>query len=496
MNRVLTTALLCALCAAPLAAEPPATAQAPGAAASVRGLDTRANAWTGDFDGMLERRTVRVLVPYSRTLYFNDRGTERGLTADTVRAFERWLNQKYARRLQNRPITVVATPTTRDRLLPGVAGGLGDLAVGNLTVTEERLRLVDFATDPDFPAVKEIIVTGPSSPPVAVAEDLAGRTVHVRRASSYFESLEALNGRLAAAGAAQVNVVLVPDALEDEDMLEMVDAGMLEAIVVDDWKARIWAQVLPRVRLNEEAIVRSGGQVGWALRKDCPKLRAEVAAFMKVVLTKTLVASIIGRDTRYTRRSRNPTEATERRRFQKLMALFEKYGQRYRFDPLMLAAQGYQESRLDQNARSRVGAVGVMQVMPATGNELRVGDIHLTEPNIHAGAKYLDRLISTYFPDAEFDEANRTLFAFASYNAGPANIRRMRALAAKGGLDPNQWFNNVEIVTARRIGLETTTYVRNVYKYYVAYKLMEQTHAAAESAREQLRPSSGEQDRP
>ncbi|HET9598190.1 MAG TPA: transglycosylase SLT domain-containing protein [Anaeromyxobacteraceae bacterium] len=480
--RILTTVFLFALALGPMAARAAPTAG--GAPARVRAFQTRAEPWTGDFEGMLERRTIRVLVPYSRTLYFNDRGTERGLTADIVREFERWLNKKHRKQLKNRPITVLMTPTTRDRLLTGVASGLGDIAVGNLTVTEERLRLVHFETDPDYPTVKEIVVTGPGAPGISVAEDLAGRTVHVRRASSYFESLAALNERLAAAGSPRMNVVAIPDALEDEDVLELVDVGLLDVIVVDDWKARMWAPLLPRIELHEQAVVRDGGAVGWAMRKDCPRLHAEIAEFMKRVVTKTLVASIVHRDARY--RLRNPTEAAERHRFETLMVLFEKYGRMYRFDPLMLAAQGYQESRLDQNVRSRVGAIGVMQVMPATGKELRVGDIRLPEANIHAGTKYLDQLMTRYFSDADFDDTNRTLFAFASYNAGPANIARMRTLAAQRGFDPNQWFNHVEVVTARRIGLETTTYVRNVFKYYVAYKLMDETRQAAVRAREQI----------
>jgi membrane-bound lytic murein transglycosylase MltF len=489
MGRTLTSvAVAAALVHLPCAAT---AAPAPAAASRsdvVRSLAMQVEPWTGDFDGMLERRTIRVLVPYSRTLYFNDKGTERGLSAESVRAFERWLNKKYARTLKRRPITILITPTTRDRLLPDVARGLGDVAVGNLTVTEERRELVDFVTDPDFEAVKEIVVTRAGAPRVRAAEELAGRTVHVRRASSYFESLGALNERLARAGSPLVTLVLVPDALEDEDMLEMLDAGVLDTVVVDGWKARMWAQVLPRIRLEETAVLREGGQIGWAIRKDCPKLRGEVAGFMKAVLTRGFVATVVRRDMRYVRNQRNPTGATERKRFERLMALFRKYGVRYRFDPLMLAAQGYQESRLNQEVRSPVGAIGIMQVMPSTGEELRVGDIRLTEPNIHAGAKYLDRLMTTYFADAQFDDTNRTLFAFASYNAGPARIAAMRAAAAEAGLDPNQWFNHVEIVTARKIGLETTTYVRNVFKYYVAYKLMEQTRAAAESARRGLEP--------
>jgi membrane-bound lytic murein transglycosylase MltF len=250
----------------------------------------------------------------------------------------------------------------------------------------------------------------------------------------------------------------------------------------------MWTQILPRLKLNQQAVLRSGGRIGWALRKSSPGLGAEVLAYLKARVTKGVIASRMNWYLERARRLRNPTEATERTRFQNLLALFEKYGQRYHFDPLMLAAQGYQESRLNQDARSHVGAIGIMQIMPQTGAQLKVGDIRITEPNIHAGAKYMDQLMTMYFADAEFDETNRTLFAFASYNAGPVNIAKMRNLAAKGGLDPNQWFNHVEIVTAQRIGLETTTYVRNIYKYYVAYKLMTEAHAAEQTARQQLNP--------
>jgi membrane-bound lytic murein transglycosylase MltF len=284
-----------------------------------------------------------------------------------------------------------------------------------------------------------------------------------------------------------VTIVLVPDALEDEDMLEMVDVGMLQAVVVDDWKARMWAQALPRLKLNEQAVLRGAGRIGWALRKSSPRLGAEVLAYMKTQITKGVFASRMDWYMRRVKRLRNSTESAARTRFEKLQALFERFGQRYHFDPLMLAAQGYQESRLNQDARSPVGAIGIMQVMPATGEKLKVGDIRLTEPNIHAGAKYMDQLMTNYFADAEFDETNRTLFAFASYNAGPGNIARMRNLAAKEGLDANQWFNYVEVITARKIGLETTTYVRNIYKYYVAYKLIEESRAAERNAREQLK---------
>ena len=440
-----------------------------------------------DFDGMVERRVVRVAVPFSRTLYFSDKGRERGMTADTVRDFERYINEKYRKELGKRPITVLIKPTTRDKLLADVTNGLADIAAGNLTATDERRKLVDFVAPADQKPVSELVITGPKSQPVASADDLSGRTVHVRKASSYYESLVALNARLQKAGKPPAKLVIVPDALEDEDMMEMVNAGLLEAIVVDDWKARIWAQVLPKIVINEGAAVRSGGLIGWAIRKDSPKLREVIDDYyVKQIKKQNLWAVRLKQYNARIKQIKDSSDKQDTERFAGLLDLFKKYGQTYRFDPLMLAAQGYQESQLNQQAKSHVGAIGVMQVMPATGKELKVGDIRVTESNIHAGAKYMDQLMSRYLGDADFDEANRTLFAFACYNAGPGNIARMRKEAEKRGLDHDKWFNNVELVTAEKIGIETTTYVRNIYKYYVAYKLMLDVQEAQKKAREAM----------
>ena len=251
----------------------------PEPAQTVRRLQISNKPWTGDFDRMLDRRIIRVLAPYSRSLYFIDNGREMGISAENVRDFERWINKKYAKKLGNRPLTVFIICTTRDKLLPGIAQGLGDIAAANLTVTEERLKTVDFASPAAHPRVKELIVTGPRSPKIASTDDLAGKTVHVRKTSSYYESLRALNERFKKVGKPAIELVLVPDALEDEDMMEMVNAGLLQAIVVDDWKAKMWAQILPKIRVNEQAAVRESGRLGWAIRKGSPKLEAEILDF-------------------------------------------------------------------------------------------------------------------------------------------------------------------------------------------------------------------------
>jgi membrane-bound lytic murein transglycosylase MltF len=168
---------------------------------------------------------------------------------------------------------------------------------------------------------------------------------------------------------------------------------------------------------------------------------------------------------------KNATSEKERKKFLALLDLFKTYGDRYKFDYLLMAAQGYQESRLEQNAKSHVGAIGVMQLMPQTGKEQNVGDIRKVEPNVHAGVKYMRFIRNQYFENEPMDDLNKGLFTFAAYNAGPGRIRQLRRETAARGLDPNVWFGNVERLASERIGRETVTYVSNIYKYYLAYRL-------------------------
>ena len=472
------------------AAKPAAqAASVPAAAgkADARSLDIATKAWKGDFDGMLERRSVRFYVPYSRSLYFVDKGRERGISADLIRQFELWVNKKYAAQLGKRPLTAFIVVATRDKMLADLLEGRADVAVGNIKVLPELLKDVDFVAPDEKAASVEILVTGPASPAIASIDDLSGKTVHLREVSSQTLSMKALNERFKQAGKPEAKLVYVPNALEDEDLLEMLNAGLLQAVVVDDWKARMWAQALPKVKVHEDIVLRPKTKMGWAIRKNSPKLAAELTEFYAYYAKQAGGVPALQRQ--YMARVKalkNATATEDQKRLLALVDTFKKYGQQYNFDPLMLAAQGYQESTLNQEAKSHVGAIGVMQVMPATGAELKVGDIHQAEPNIHAGTKYMDQLMTRYFKDAKFDEQNRTLFAFASYNAGPGNISKMRKEAVKRGLDPDQWFNNVEIVTAEKIGIETTTYVRNIFKYYAAYKLVTQAQGAAESAKQQV----------
>ena len=184
---------------------------------------------------------------------------------------------------------------------------------------------------------------------------------------------------------------------------------------------------------------------------------------------------------------KNAASEEERKKFLALIQYFQKYGDRYDVDWLLMGAQGYQESQLNQNAKSSVGAIGVMQLMPATGKEMKVGDITETEANIHAGIKYMRFMIDRYYENEPMTKLDKALFAFASYNAGPARVRQLRQEAAKRGLDPNVWFQNVEYVAAEKIGQETVTYVSNIYKYYIAYRLVLESQTSRKEAVEKIK---------
>ena len=439
--------------------------------------------WTDDFDGMRDRRLVRMLVAYSKTFYFIDKGTQRGSTYELGMLLEKALNAGTKDRA--RPIRVVFIPTSRDQLLPALAAGRGDIAAANLTITPERLELVDFSA-PIAGDVSEILVTPAGTTAPASAEGLSGAKVHVRRSSSYYSSLVGLNTRLKALGKAQVKIVPADENLEDEDILEMVNAGLIPATIVDSHIATFWKQIFETIELHPDVRVRERGEVAWAIRKDSPQLKQVVDAF----IAKNRKGSATGNDilNRYlksTKWVKNATADADMKRFREVTDLFKKYSDQYGFDWLLVAAQGYQESGLDQSTRSRVGAIGVMQVMPATARDRNVNipNIHELEPNIHAGVKYLRFMVNEYFDDPGIDRVNRHLFAFASYNAGPNRIQRLRRVAADEGLDPNKWFNNVEVVVAREVGRETVQYVRNIYKYYLAYKLVVEKTREREAAK-------------
>lgn len=425
----------------------------------------------GDLPAMIERRTIRALVPYSRTFYFLDgEGNQRGLSYAFMQAFEKQFNDKLDNGLLK--VSVVLVPVTRDRLIPWLLEGRGDLIAADLTVTPERAESVLF-TEPLARNVRELLVSGPEAAPVETLEDMAGRSVLVRRGSSYFESLQLANRMLDGNGLAEMQLEIAPSHFEVGDVLELVNAGVVDHAVADEYLAGFWAQVLPDLTVHDDIVLRSGADIAFAVRPESRALKAELDEFLETHRAGTLFGNIqFQRFLEDTRWVTNPVSEKEMARFRQMADLFREYAGRYDLDWLLMTAQGYQESRLDHSVQSSAGAVGVMQLLPTTGAEMEVGDVTELENNIHAAAKYVRFMIDRYYDDPEIAEEDRVLLALASYNAGPRRVRELRAEARGEGLDPNRWFDHVEVIAARRIGRETVDYVRNIYKYYVAYQLI------------------------
>jgi membrane-bound lytic murein transglycosylase MltF len=439
-------------------------------------------AFTGDLDGMVERRLIRVLTVQDPILYFIDRGREVGLTYETVRAFEKALNEK----LGNKVVTVqvVTIPVSRDQVIPGLVSGKGDIAAGMVIVTPERKERVDFSS-PFSTGVREVLVTGGDAPAVSSVDELSSQEVFVRPSSSAAEHLRKLNERLEREGKPPVIVVPAAETLEDGDILEMVAAGLVPATVVEDVVAELYVQAFPTLRRNAD-IASPPVDIAWAFRKGSPKLAEAVNAFVRSHKQGSLAGNVlVNKYLKTTKWVKNAHAEADRQRFESMLGLFKKYGDRYSLDHLLMAAQGYQESGLDQSKRSPVGAIGVMQVMPATARDKAIGipDIENLESNIHAGIKYVRWMQDNFYDEPAISPLDKALFVFASYNAGPGRVAGLRKQAAVEGLDADKWFNNVELVAAKRIGRETVTYVSNIHKYYLAYQMMQARAQLRESAK-------------
>lgn len=425
----------------------------------------------GDLDAMVKRGTIRVLTTVSLGQYYINGVDQSGVTYDLMQRFEKYANQQLKKARARDRIQIIMIPVARDDLLPALVGGRGDIAAARLTATAKRHERVDFGA-PLMTGVKELVVTGPGAPAVNTFDDLAGVAIHVRPSSAYYESLARLDAERRAEGRKPLKIVPADERLEDEDLLEMVHAGLFPAAVADDYVAKFWARVHDDLVVHDDLALRQDGDIAWAIRKDSPQLKALIDGFVPTVAEGTAFnGQLVDRYLKSTKWVTNALGEDEQQRFAQVVDFLKAYADRFGFDWLMIGAQGYQESRLDQTARSQRGAVGVMQMLPSTADDqnIRIRNIEVLENNIHAGVKYLNYLRRTYFDQPNLAAADKVFFSFAAYNAGPGGVAKARKKAKAMGLNPDVWFDNVEIAAGRTLGREPVQYVRNIFKYYVAY---------------------------
>jgi len=425
---------------------------------------------TDDLDAMVKRRTIRALVLYSRSGFFYVNGRPQGIYYEALRAFEQSVNEKLHTGKQ--PVQVTFIPVRPDQVEKALTDGVGDLIAYALTVTPDREQRVAFS--PIETDVKQIVVTGKRFGPVSSLQDLSGKKIFVNPLTTYPANLAKVNDLLRKQGKPPILIESADKNLLDEDLLEMVNAGIVPATVTITDRAKLWASVLPDITPQPNLVIADEGTLGWAMRKNNPKLKAVVDEFAKSHMAGTSFGNTLMR--RYLQNTKwvtDPTTKAQLDAFNQTVIFFKKYASQYDFDYLLVVAQGYQESMLNQAARHD-GAVGIMQVKPsiAAAAPISIPDVTTAENNIHAGVKELHTISDKYFNDPKIDPMNRLLLTFAAYNAGPTRIAALRKQAAARGLDPNKWFGNVELLVSQSVGQVTVQYVSNIYKYYVAYKLV------------------------
>lgn len=420
---------------------------------------------TSDWPEIARRGVLRALVVRDRTNFFVAEGQLRGLEYELCQELEKAIADSPG---SDRPrVDVAFVPVAFDQLLPALAQGLGDFAAAALTITPERERLVAF-TEPYVSSVAQIVVANRAAPPLASLDDLSGRSVCVALGTSYVESLGRLGARLAAAGRPPVRVETLGRGLVTEDVLELVHSGAVPYTVVDQHVAEMWAGALDGLVLLPALQVASGDRIAWAVRQENPELKRVLDAFLVAHRKGTKIGNVLFR--RYlegTRWIQDPEPDVRAGRLGRFLEPLQRLSARYGFDWRLIAAQAYQESRLDPAARSRAGAVGLMQLMPATARDMGFEDVSDPEDNLHAGIRYMAWLRDTYFSDPTLPEAVRVDFALAAYNAGPGRVRRWRAEAPEHGIDPDRWFGQVENLALQSVGPEPVRYVGNVNKYCV-----------------------------
>ena len=428
---------------------------------------------TGDLPEIKQRKKIRALVTYGRSgFFFSKQGALIGFQVDLMTEFEKHLNRGVKKEAQR--VRVQYIPTTFDRLIPDLIAGRGDIIAAMLTATPQRTALIDIVKGKNIIG-NEVVVIHNSETAINSLLDLSEREVYVLRGSSYVDHLKAVNQQFLEQGIAPIKIIEAESYLSSEDIMELVNTGVVTITVVDDYKAKLWAKILPNIKVIESIAVAQGTKIGWGVRSDNPELKASLESFLKSVKQGTYLGNMLF--SRYFKRTKwikHPLSDDYRVKFRSLIKIFEKYGEKYGYDHLALVAQGFQESGLNQNMKRPRGAIGIMQVLPSTAADKNVGipDISTADNNIHAGVKYLAFLRDRYFNASEITAINRMAFSLAAYNAGPARINKVRKLTVDMGLDPNVWHGNVELAAGRIVGRETIQYVNNIFKYYIAYSLL------------------------
>lgn len=407
---------------------------------------------------------LRVLVNQSRNSSGEIKGEAIGVEYVRLRAFEQYLN----RGAKGPAIRLKMIPKAKDQLLGALQRGEGDLvAPGELLPIGTARQLSRSRAVVD--AVEMVLVSRQGGPRYKNFEQLSGRSVALSAGSAAGTALEDINQKLLQAGRAPIVIEWVDPTLAVEDVLEMVQAGVYPATVVEQTIARRWAKVLPKLRVESRLTLGKAADMHWFLRKDASMLHASVDRFLQQYSAPANQDAAFERVYRRLYRVQYPLDRTGRQRLEKVRPTLQLHAQQQEIDWLNLAALAFKESTLNPAARGSSGATGLMQVTPATARSMGVTDISKLDNNVLASAKYLANIRRKYFASPRLNERERMAFVLAAYNLGPQRVQTLRAEARRQGLNPDQWFFQVERVAMSTLGMGVVSYVNAVNKYYLAY---------------------------
>jgi len=470
---------------APPGATPDAVVTLSGAATATAptlvDLDAReTRPFKGDLPDLRERELLRVLVTPGRSDFFAAEGKLRGFEYELFRELAEELGRN--RRPGSLPMQVAFVPMGGADLIPALLAGHGDVIASSMTVTDTRAEQVAF-TSPYMSGVREVLVSHAGAPAPASWADLAGARVHVAAGTSFLPGLQARSAALVAEGLPAIEVVETGRELDQEDMLELVHSGALRYTVCDDFLVEHWAELLDGLRVHRDMHLDSDARIAWAVRPDAPELKALLDDFIAGHRRGTLIGNVLFK--RYYKSTRwiaNPLRRMETERLTSILGPLKEHADAFGFDWELIAAQAYQESGLDPMARSRSGALGLMQLLPSTGQDMGAKDLLDPEDNLRAGCRYMAWIRRHHVNDPDLDEEVRVDFCLAAYNAGPSRVRRWREAAVARGLDPDVWFGSVELLALEDVGLQPVQYVGNISKYRTLYTMLlngETRHAEA-----------------
>ncbi len=392
------------------------------------------------FEEILERKKLIAITDYNSTSYFVYRGEPMGYQYELLKLLADELDVKLEIIVEN-DLNKSFEMLDREE---------ADLIAMGLTVTKDRNKEVDFTED--IMQTRQVLVQRKpknwrkmqtwgdvEANLIRNPLELAGDTIHVQKNSSFSQRLHNLSDEIG-----DTIIIIEDPEMEVEDLIRQVAEGKIDYTVADEHVARVNEKYYPNIDVRTPLSFPQ--KLAWAVKEGNDSLRRVTNVWLKEYKD-----SFLARVT-YNKYFRNPRSVNIAQseyhsikggKISRYDEVIKEVSEKYGLDWRLLASLIYQESNFQPNARSWMGAFGLMQLMPSTAAMYGIDSTSSPAEQIAAGVKFL-RWIDENLPEEITDDKERLKFILASYNAGIAHVFDARRLAEKNEKDPNVWTENVD----------------------------------------------------